>query len=83
MSGIWTVKTGQIPDITFLIKLMSGIRTVMSGIWTLMSGTWTVMSGIWTMMSGIGTKYLSLFRTSKVDVQNMDSDIPNMDRIYE
>ena len=84
MSRIWTetisdvcIKacfTVHIPDINFLIKLMYGIRTVRSGIWTLMSRTWTVMSGIWTMMSGIGTKYLSLFRTSKVDVQNMDSE---------
>ena len=73
MSGIWTVFTGHIPDIKFLIKLMSGIRTVMSGTWTMMSGTWTLMSGIRTVMSGIRTKYLSLFRTSKSDVRNMAS----------
>ena len=34
MSGIWTVFTGHIPDIKFLLKFMSGQRTVMSGTWT-------------------------------------------------
>ena len=74
MSGIWTVFTGHIPDIKFLIKLMSGIRTVMSGTWTMMSGTWTLMSGIRTVMSRIWT-LMSLFRTSKSDVRNMASFI--------
>ena len=73
MSGIWTVFTGHILDINFLLNLMSGIRTVMSGIWTMMSGIGTVMSGIWTLMSGIQTENWSLFRTSKSDVRNMAS----------
>ena len=75
MSGKWPVFTGHIPDIKFLIKLMSGIRTVMSGTWTMMSGTWTLMSGIQRVMSGIRTKYLSLSRSSKYDVQNLASFI--------
>ena len=75
MSGIRTVFSVQVPDNHFLIKLMSGIGTVMSGIWT-------VMSGIRTAMSGTRTKYLSMSRTSRFDVWNMDSDMPNMDRKY-
>ena len=74
MSGKWPVFTGHIPDIKFLIKLMSGIWPVMSGIRTVMSGIRTMMSGIRTMMSGRWTKYLSLFRTSIFDVRNMDRE---------
>ena len=74
MSRVWRVYTAHVPDLNFTMKLMSGIRKVMSGTRRVMSGIQTAVSETGTVMSGIGIKYLSIFRTSKVDVQNMDSE---------
>ena len=45
MSGMRPGKTGCIPDIHFVMKIMSGIGPVMSGIVPAMSGIWPEMSG--------------------------------------
>ena len=80
MSVIEPGKTGLIPDIHFVMKMMSGIGPVLSGIGAAMTGLRPMMSGIGPAMSGTGPvmsgirpKNLITSRTSHIDVRNRAS----------